>query len=333
MDTSSPYADLAPLCGPDHTWLSLFVDLDDRRVDPHDRADAAIEVARERGATDALLTRAREPLLAPVPDGIGGRAVVVSDDGTLHHEDGPEGPGVTRAFLGPLPRLGPILEWRQSVVAHAAITVMPSGVELVTFPAEGEGSIIPLGPTTGDAVDAVRAAPLADSALTDMELIVLDGEDTALDRIRRALAEVVPATTEIRVAEPGITLADSVVRHVSDVAARRTVGALNEFRFQRTHDAAVDGIDGVVAALARGHGDLLLVHDDPLDERMAWFGPGSSDIALEAGPTTPTEGRLVDIAMRLAILQDKAIRVIPSTGERGPAGDLAVVARDPAARF
>lgn len=326
MNAPSPYADLAPLCGPDHTWLSLFVPV--AGGDPASRVAAALDVAGAAGATDALITVARDQLARPVPAGSGGRGVIVSDEGKAHLEHGPEGPGATRAFVGPLPRLAPLLEWRQSVVDHAVVTITPGLVELVTFPAGGDGSISTLGTTIDEAVDRV-----AESAVVGRELVVLAGAETDVARIRRALVDALPTTTEIRVAEPDLPLSDSVVRHVADVAARRTIGALNEFRFQKTHEAAVEGIEAVVAALGRGDGDLVLVHDDPADERTAWFGPGSSDIALEAGATTPTEGRLVDAVIRMAILQDKAIRVIPSTGSRGPEDDLALVVRDPGVRI
>lgn len=323
--SSSPYADLAPLVGPDRQWLSLFVDVTDRP----ELDDVAIErlagLAADAGATDALVAAARDELRLPLPDDVGGRAVFIGDDGTVHCEDGPDGPGVDRAFLGPLPRLGPVLEWRQSTLDHAVITVAPGLVELVRFPSDDEESLTSLGRSPDEALDRLREQPVL-----DLDLVVVAGDLRETDHLRRALVDVLPATTDIRPAEDGVPLADSVVRLVADTAARRTIGALNEFRFQKTHDAAVDGADDVVDALAAGRGDLLLVHDDPDDDRTVWFGPGSSDISMAVGATTPTEGRLVDAAIRVALRQDMAIRVIPSTGERGPRGDIAVVSRDPA---
>lgn len=327
MNPSTFHHDLAPLLRPDRTWLSLFVDITDTS-DIESVTAEAVTVARARGAAESLLTLASDHLRAPIPDGVGGRAVIVSDDGTVHREDGPEGPGVTRAFVDPLPRIGPLLEWRQSIVSHAVVTVAPTLVEIVTFPAAGESEVVELGASVDEAIGR-----LADSLGDVFDLVVLAGDELGLDRLRRALVDTLPATTDVRMAEPELPLAESTVRHVADVAARRTVAALNEFRFQKTHDAAVEGADAVIDALSRGHGDLLLLHDDPTDERTAWFGPGSSEIATANGPTTPTEGRLVDAVLRMAVHQDKAIRMIPSTGPRGPADDLGLVVRDPTAQL
>ena len=118
-------------------------------------------------------------------------------------------------------------------------------------------------------------------------------------------------------------------RAVADKVARSTVAALQDFRFLTAHDAAVDGVDRTVAMLSRSDGHQLLVHDDPADQRRLWFGPRGCDIATERSDVCDRDGRLVDVAIRSATLQTMAVRVVPSTGDNGPADDIALLLRDP----
>jgi hypothetical protein len=81
--------------------------------------------------------------------------------------------------------------------------------------------------------------------------------------------------------------------------------------------SAVDGVLATLEALAGGRVQTLLVTDDAGDDRIAWYGPDAlcvEDPAAAApgtvGPLRP--GRLVDIAVRAALLTDADVHVVPA---------------------
>lgn len=76
-------------------------------------------------------------------------------------------------------------------------------------------------------------------------------------------------------------------------------------------------------ALREGRVAALLFHDEPADERRAWFGADPTVVAespqriegVAGGPAG--DGRLVDVAVRAAAASGDALRVLPEAG--GPA--------------
>ena len=79
-----------------------------------------------------------------------------------------------------------------------------------------------------------------------------------------------------------------------------------------------------MSALRDASADVILVHDDPEDQRELWFGPGTQDIASEEAAGF-TRARLVDVIIRSAILQQIPVKIIPSTGPSGPDDNTAAV--------
>jgi peptide subunit release factor 1 (eRF1) len=95
---------------------------------------------------------------------------------------------------------------------------------------------------------------------------------------------------------------------------------------------AVDGVDATMAALSAGRVATLLVTHDPNDERIAWFGPGPTDVYLR--PDDPAAagvriqpGRLADIAVRAALCTDATVRVLAPGTPNAPADGLGALAR------
>ena len=70
---------------------------------------------------------------------------------------------------------------------------------------------------------------------------------------------------------------------------------------------AAEGAGATMVALARSQVDVLLVADDPDDERTAWFGAAPQQLAADRatvqdmGESMPVAGRLVDVAVRAAL--------------------------------
>jgi hypothetical protein len=75
---------------------------------------------------------------------------------------------------------------------------------------------------------------------------------------------------------------------------------------------ALEGVAATLPALAAGRLSSLLVADDPDDERLAWFGPDLPAAADAAVPPFGAErqGRLVDVAIRAAVLTDADVHVL-----------------------
>jgi hypothetical protein len=99
-------------------------------------------------------------------------------------------------------------------------------------------------------------------------------------------------------------------------AAEQGAQLLDRFTAERgPHGATVEGVSATLAALAEGRVQTLLVADDPADDRLGWFGTGvlCVDDPSQVPPGTAGElypGRLVDVAVRAALLTDAEVRVV-----------------------
>jgi hypothetical protein len=118
--------------------------------------------------------------------------------------------------------------------------------------------------------------------------------------------------------------------------ARRDTDALRE-RFAQERGRgpgglAAEGAEATLAALARSQVEVLLVADDPDDERRAWFGAMPQQLALDRetveaiGEPTPVEGRLPDVAVRAALGSSADVHVL-APDDAGPQDGLGAVLR------
>src|SRR5581483_3365467 len=157
-------------------------------------------------------------------------------------------------------------------------------------------------------------------------LIVVAGDVRALqlltDHLPARIAELVREVDGSRAPGSGLDdIADDVVKLAATVAAQDSVEFLRQFKQERGRgDLATQGVKATIDALAAARVDTLLVHDDPDDDRTAWFGPEPGMVAdteaalteLGAGVGRPQEARLVDVAIRAAFASGAAVRMIPS---------------------
>lgn len=66
-----------------------------------------------------------------------------------------------------------------------------------------------------------------------------------------------------------------------------------------------------------GQVEVLLLHDDPEDGRMAWFGPEPVHVATSPedlramGVDDPQRGRLGDVLVRAALGTGAGVRILP----------------------
>ena len=277
-------------------------------------------------------------------------AVIATADGVLHVEHHGEPPRHESARWAPLPSLVPLIEWRQSSPPYILVLTDRQGADLTGVRrakpdlAESAGGVD--GPLTksapggwsqrqyqrraentweqnaGDVADKLVA--LADEI--DPRLILVAGDVRAVQLLKAALPENLRAL--IREVEGGravdgsqdATIRDSR-RWVADAVARDDVAILERFREEHgQQDQAADGAAATITALNQSRVAVLLVHDDLADDRTCWFGPGAIPIAttreeLETmGIENPSEGRLIDAAVRAALGTGAGVRVVPRHG-------------------
>jgi hypothetical protein len=92
-----------------------------------------------------------------------------------------------------------------------------------------------------------------------------------------------------------------------------------------------EGAAETLAALAAGRAEVLVVVDEPADGRMAYFGDGLLCSLMRTDPSTGVmHGRLVDVAVRAALLRDAQVCVVPAGNPLAPAEGIGAICRYPA---
>ena len=263
-----------------------------------------------------------------------------------------DAPDRDRGTVGPLPALGPILGWRQSHLPHVVVLADRSGADILAVGPHGEQH----GDTAGDNEPGhphlrkshpggwsqrryeERAENLWDknakqvaervqqiATILDPAAIFVAGDVRALGHLRDHLDDrLAPLVHELdgaRSADGGdAAIAEAVRKQLNTVAAAGTVAILEKFREEKGQaDRATEGLAATITALNAAQVDTLLVHDDPVDERPAWYAPDLALAALDRatlegyGVAEPQQGRLVDVLVRTAFRTGARVRIVPRT--------------------
>lgn len=319
-------ADLAGLALGRPPFVSVYLDLSTEHRDTlSERIAAVADGLLELGATPEMVKRATTPFLAPRSD-CAAMGVVCSTDGRTMIASSPEPLARDLGDVAPVPRLAPMIEWGQQMVTHAVIRRGDDGgVQLTVFGADGSSE-------PAAAVDDDRVDDLLDRAVAHEPSVVFvigDRFRSVVDRLRELVVtnELRPDCRIIELPDGSDgDVADDVVRHTASVAAERKVELLRDFRFERSHGQAVEGIDDVLDAVNEGRVATLLVDADPDDHRRLAVGPDAR-ISLPADPPDPDGPPLVHLADGLiwaTLARGGSSVVMPSTGERGPDDDVGV---------
>lgn len=314
----------------------------------------------EAGAPEAAL--AAIDRLVPEAHTRGATLVAVANTGGLRlvrHE--PEPPRRELARVDPLPRLGPVLEWEQAAVPHVIVLADRVGADLAALTAAGREILDSVGGSDSGEPTVRRSPPggwsqrrfqqraenlweeraaEAAEAVTDLvdrigaRLVVAAGDVRATQLLQESLPARVNELLELvdgsRAVDGGLDeLAEESVRLASSVAAADTVACLQRLREELGRDdLAVEGVEPTLAALAEARVDTLMVHDDPDDDRTAWYGPEPALVAArpealtELGVEEPASARLVDVAVRAALGTGAGVRMVPKVPSDGLAALL-----------
>jgi hypothetical protein len=349
--------DIAALARRRPPFVSVYLDAGTAAEDAPRRLLAEWQGLRRDLAGRGAPEEALDAVDAAVADhrGAGGLAVVVDGDGEVLSRPLAEAPSRPVADFAVLPRLGPLLRATRAEVPHVLVVADRTGADIVTV--EGaqrssetvEGDVdAPIRKVLGggrshgrrqqraentwDRNAAGVATEVADRArATGARLVVAAGDQRAVGLLEQHLPEDV--RTRLHVAAhggraPGVDEEpfELEVRHVvATVAADDTVAALEGFGEQRGRNGAVaDGPGETFAALRGAVVDTLLVHEDPADERTAWFSSTAPTlVALEERTlrdlgVEPVAGRLEDVAVWSALGSGGTVQLVPAHGPNTP---------------
>ena len=315
----------------------------------------------DAGAPEAVL-EAIDPLVGHAHLEGNGFTVVANETGVLVAENHPGPPWREEARWAPLPSLVPLLAHRQAAPAVVAVLADRRGADLVAFQPgtaerthrEAGGGADPLARSKPggwsqrryqqraentwehNAKDvAEEVTKLADA--TNARLLVAAGDVRAVQLLQESLPE--RWLDVLQVIDGGRSEDGSLERLTEDVwplavnAVDEDTGRLLEkFREELgQRDRAVEGQEATLSALAKAQVEVLLVSNDPDDERTAWFGPDPTAVALRQedlkglGVDSPVEARLVDVAVRATLATGGGIWVVPP--EQVPAEGLGALLR------
>lgn len=323
------------------------------------------EEARRRlegeGAPPAV-TDAIEGLIADAHQHGEGLAVYADRSGILRAAHSPVAPRDEIVRWDSLPSISPVVGWRQHQPTYLVVLVDHQGADLFAsgsqvpdhFEEAGKAERYPVARNAPGgwsqrryqqhAVEnwAESAREVADSVadLADRyspEVVLVGGDPRSVELLMEALPRPVAERTEqvsgSRAADGGGDhSAREVGRMVETVAARQTVAVLEELRQHLGRgDRAVEGVGPTMQALREARVAALLFHDDPGDERRAWFTAEPTGVAatkelLEGVGSGPVgDGRLVDVALRAAVGSGARVRVVPAAG--GPKEGIGALLR------
>jgi hypothetical protein len=308
----------------------------------------------DRGVPESLLETI-DPLVEGSHTAGACLAVVASVDGVLWSGSLPEPPPrevVTR--WAPLPSVLPLLAQFQSQVPHVAVLASRASAEVVARTGEDDGDeqvavegerpphlsrTKPGGwsqPRYQHRSEVLWERNAGEVAMVLAEVVdhvrprfvAVAGDVRAVQFLRDKSPKRVQELIQVVGGElPSMDTELQQAAELAGATARRdTSELLDRFEQERSQrDLAADGLTGTFQALARAQVDVLLVEDGADEGRTAWFGEAGQSVALDRqglldiGEITPAEGRLVDVAVRAALLSGATVRVLEPPDPDAPA--------------
>jgi Bacterial archaeo-eukaryotic release factor family 2 len=288
---------VAPLVEGGHTagaTLAVIVPVDGAAWQAGLSSRPAREVLARWGAVPYVLpllahARSQVPFVAVLASRASAEIVARLADGErTEHVEGERGPNLTRSAPG---------GWSQPRYQHRA--------EVVWERNAGE-----VADVLARIVDDVRPRFVAAAGDVRALQLLRDQSPKRVQELLRVVGGEVPAID--RVLAEAAELVDAEVRGDTDALASRFA----QERGRGPGGLAAEGADATLAALARSQVEVLLVADDPDDERTAWFGAAPQQVAMDRatveamGEALPVEGRLPDVAVRAALGTSADVHVL-----------------------
>lgn len=328
VGASNPMPDIIELYQHPGPFTSVYLSTADRPLVRQKPLDARWQELRRRlvdqGASERALVAIDRRLALNSDTQAAALCVIAAADGkTLLGQDHLR-PTREVAQVGPLPAVAQLLEWRQRRIPTLLAVAGDSHVDVASYAVDSLNRRYCLRD------DAARLVPiLAKLAVgVDAQLMIVAGHGRLAERLAAELPHRLPIDVRVVREDSDGTLHQlflATMRHVGVAAAGVTLRHLREQRFLATVDGAVDGEVDTVDALRMGLAELLLVHERSSDDRVLHIGRLPQQLSLARSNATPLEVPLVDGLLRSAILQGSEVRVTPSIGPTGPAGDVGAI--------
>lgn len=302
-------------------FLSLYLDVSPgaHRTSARDRLEALVEQGR--------LTRAQSNQVGDVllndrheSDQETTLAALFGADGRHFITSYPHPPRHEVVLEGNLPYLAPLLYAEQALSHHVIAVVATTRLEMLTVPRHGTPA-----EASYSIDDTMSVASVIQRVcrLSRTTLLLLCGPGPELDELADQVASGLAVDTSLMtIATDGLEghqLSAEIGRATATRSAERTVELLRLWRFHHSQGEAVTGLVDTMTALSERRCALLLVHDDPADERHAWFGPEPYRIASDMEHATPInpderllEARLTDVVIRAALVGGFPVHIVPS---------------------
>ena len=308
-----------------------------------------VRTAVHGGWPESVVAQLAETVDEAFPEAAG--VVAVADrSGIVLAERLTEPPPADLVRVASLPSLAPVIEHRQQSIPFIAVVADRRGADLFwstgrqtgTTTVEGDDTVLSKVQAGGWSQRTFQqraenswehtAREIADELMRLVDSITPRVITVAGDvRIKEMMHKRLPAATAalLRDAPGGGRAADgseddraaAVRRWVRTAVAEDTVAVLRQFEQQRGQlDRASDGAEATFAAMREARVDTLLVHDDPASERVGYFSADDPNAVALDRPTmtrlghgSARAGRMIDVAIRNAILTGGGIRVVPGT--------------------
>lgn len=168
---------------------------------------------------------------------------------------------------------------------------------------------------------ADRVAEIARTS--DAAVVTVAGDVRACQLLVEHLPDDVGTLTTVLDVGDADQVAETTVRLVADAVARRVRATLEDHASRLAAGTAAVDVGPVFNALTAGRVETLLVVDDVDDDRRGYYSPDGSPVC---SPTQSyadmIDGRLVDVAVRSALLADADVCVVPATVLPGDIGAL-----------
>jgi len=307
-------------------YLATMPLLADNKDDLYNRWKEMRQSLETKGASLASLDAVEARIVLPIPEDAAGICVIAAAEGSTVVDYGMEPPRSDLAIVDTLPYSAPLMEWQQRRVPHLVVTVDEKGADVVSFGLANFTNLETYQGSTSDLLDPISKHVEAIKA----KLVVLAGDPKIIKTLANELVTKVPMGCRIVTDSTDKSvddLSEATVRFVGDTVARKTLNYLKEQQFLSNHDAAVDGTANTVKAISEGTAEVLLIHDDPVDQRRLSLGTLPFEMSLEERPGYTNKARIIDALIASAVLQNIVVRIIPSTGEQGPEDDVAALTR------
>jgi hypothetical protein len=366
-EVGPPARELIDLVLADGPFLSVLLTTDPAVPNARQRSELRWKSLRSELADRGVPEDALGSIDTLVPDAhLRARtlAAYANAHGLLHAEHGHD-PGDpddhADGHWDSVPRLIPVLRWRQLQLPHVVVLIDRTGADLFGFRHEGpeehrevDPEREPIGKRKPGGWSQRRYQQRAENSWEqgagdvakellrmvkriEPRLVVVAGDVRAVAFLRDALPDDVNELVHMVEGErPNADgsggVPDDVDALVAETIRRQEDDLLARFDQENGQgDLAVEGPEPVLSALSKAQVEVLLIRDDPSDDRVAWFGPdppqlGATRQALEAmGVREPREGRLRDALVRAALGTSARIHVLRD--DRGPGGGVGALLR------